>query len=204
MMRRIICGAALMGLLGAAVGCAPAATVEEPVAQEVVERPAPDYSAPPEGYSSAEIMAILAAPEGPVLLLGSEEKEALLPIFINMAQAMAIELRREGRDFQRPLTHDLVEDMMESLDGEIGKIQIDELRNGTFYATIFLIGPTEVFEIDARPSDAVAMAAGRDIPLYVADSVLDEAGITEEDMEGLPPADPGEPDDYDDTPTTPL
>ena len=204
MFKPLLYPAALTLLLVGALGCASQPVAPEDSPQDVVERPAPDYSEAPEGYSEAEILAILASPEGPVLMLTSQERETMLPIFINMSQAMAIELRREGRDFMRPLTHDLVEDMMDQLDGDIAKVQIDALRQGTFYATIFLIGPDQVFEIDARPSDAVALAAGREIPIYVADSVLDEAGMTDEDIRHMPPADPGDPEDYDDAPTTPL
>ena len=171
------------------------------------ERPSLDVSEPPQNYVEADVLGIVAAPgQGPAVLLGSQLQELILPIFINPSQAMAIQLGIEDRDFERPLTHDLVAGLMEELDGEIAKVQVDELREGTFYATIFLITPTEVVEVDARPSDAIAMAVGIDeeIPLYVAQQVLDDAGLSEDDVQQMPPADPGQPEDFDDSPTTPM
>ena len=172
--------------------------------EEVTLRPEPDFSSPPEDYSTAEVLGVVASPQGSAVLLGANEQESVLPIFINPSQAMAIQLGLDGETFVRPLTHDLVDHIMKRLDTEIGKIQVDELRDGTFFATIFLITPTEVMEIDARPSDAIALAVKDNIPIYVADEVLDIAAFTEEDLRDLPPADPGDPDDFRDSPTTPL
>lgn len=191
-----------------ATGCASEPETEEAV-EDLRERPDPDFEKRPDGFADVEVMGVVAATgQGPAVLLGSEPEEsdepALLPIFISPSQGMAIQLGLEGRDFQRPLTHDLVYDMMERLDGEIGKVHVDDLREGTFFATVYLVTPTEVVEIDARPSDAIALTADKDIPVYVADHVMDQAGLTEEDADQMPPADPGEPEDYEDSPTTPL
>lgn len=192
-----------------AVGCAggdqradTTSEVEQP--EERQQRPDPDFSAPPEGFSDVEILGVVTASHSPAVLLASIEREAMLPIFINRSQAMAIQLGLDQQDFSRPLTHDLVADIMDRLDGEIAKVQVDDLREGTFIATIYLITPSDVVEVDARPSDALALSAGTDIPIYVADHVIDQAGLTEEDVEDLPPADPGDPEDFDDSPTTPL
>lgn len=173
-------------------------------------RPDPDFDDPPEDYLDAEIVGVVAVPgQQPAVLLGSEAgqedaQEAILPIFISYSQAMAIQLGLEDRDFERPLTHDVLHDIMDRLDGQLEKVQVDELRGGTFYATIFMTTPTEVVEIDARPSDALALSTGIDVPIYVAEQVMEQAGLTEEDVEQMPPADPGEPEDYDDAPTTPM
>ncbi len=191
-------------------GCA--SSPDEPQQQQKQERPDVDFSEPPEDYLDVDVLGIVAAPmQGPAVLLGKggdieedEMPDSVLPIFISPSQAMAIQLGLEEDDFDRPLTHDLLGEMLAELDGEIAKVHVDDLRAGTFIATIFLVTPTEVVEIDARPSDAIALISGSDVPVYVAEHVMEEAGLTDEDVEQMPPADPGEPEDFDDQPTTPL
>lgn len=157
-------------------------TVEEPVA-----RTAPDFSQPPSGFSRAEILGVAGIGDGAVVLLGSEERETMLPIFISPNQAIAIDLRVQGRRVPRPMTHDLLENVLGELNATIGKVQVHSLQGSTFIATIFLVTESQaVIEVDARPSDAIALAAGRDIPIYVSDQVLDDAGLTEEDLEQMP------------------
>lgn len=199
--------ALVVGLLSVFAACATApeqtAATEEASSdqpEDVVERPAPDFSQPPEGFSAAEVLGVGATPEGAVVLLGSKAREAVLPIFIGPSQALTIDLRMKGQDFQRPLTHDLLEDVMGRLGGAIGKVHVDGLRDGTFVATIFLITPEDVVEVDARPSDAIALAVGEDIPIYVDDEVLADGGLTEEELRQMRP----EPDDTPGEPTTPL
>lgn len=193
----------------ASTACSSTPETEEDDREVQQQRPDTDFGEQPDDYADVEVMGVVAAPgQGPAVMLGAGAEEgdddAILPIFISPSQAMAIELGLEGREFERPLTHDLVYDMMERLDGEIGKVQVDDLQAGTFIATVYLVTPTEVVELDARPSDALALTADKEIPIYVADHVLEEAGLTEEDVEQMPPADPGEPEDYEDSPTTPL
>ncbi len=202
-----VVGISLLCLSLVTWGCSstPPVAEEEPVVEEPVQRPTPDYGEAPEGYSAGEILGVFATPgEGAAVMLGSSEQHAVLPIFINPSQALAIQLGLDGEDFQRPLTHDLVVNILGKVEAEIGKVQVDELRGGTFYATIFLITPQEILEVDARPSDALALAVKGDIPIYVSDQVMEEAGVRQEDFDHLPPAEPGDPEDFDDAPTTPL
>ena len=188
-----------------AIGCASSAVPEDTPAEEASERPNPDYGDAPEDYSAGEILGVFSAPgEGAAVMLGSSEQHAVLPIFINPSQAMAIQLGLDGETFDRPMTHDLVDDILGKMDAEIGKIQVDELRDGTYYATVFLITAEEIIEVDARPSDALALAVKDNIPIYVADQVMEEAGIRGDDFDHMPPAEPGDPEDFDDSPTTPL
>lgn len=200
----------IIAVFAALVVCGPIACSSPPEtddpseADEVVERPDPDFSQPPADYSTGEIVGVFAVPRGAAVMLGSANEQAVLPIFIDPSQAMAIELGLEDETFERPLTHDLVDNILGKVDAEIGKIQVDALREGTFYATIFLITADDVIEVDARPSDALALAVKDDVPLYVADQVMEQAGMGEDDLDELPPADPGEPEDFDDSPTTPL
>ncbi|HRK74097.1 MAG TPA: DUF151 domain-containing protein, partial [Rhodothermales bacterium] len=98
------------------------------------------------------------------------------------AQAIALEL--EKIDPPRPMTHDLLRDVFRSVRANVSEIVIDELREGTFYAKIRYEFEGEEQELDARPSDAVALAVRVDVPIYVEVKVLEEAGIpTEEDGE---------------------
>ncbi len=199
-----VIAAFLIGLFALSAGCssAPDEVSERDATQQT--RPSPDFSEAPEDFSSAGVLGVFSAPGGSAVMLGSPTKESVLPIFINSSQAMAIQLGLDGEDFERPLTHDLVADIMGQLDVEIGKIQVDDIRGGTFIATVFLVTPTDVLEIDARPSDAIALAVKDDIPIYVADAVFDAAGLSDEHLRQLPPAAPGDPDDFHDSPTTPL
>ena len=171
------------------------------VQQEVERAERPDFSVAPEDFSRADVLAAAVTPGGPVVLLRSPEREAMLPIFIDTAQALAIQLRLEGETFQRPLTHDLVDNIIEELGASIGKVHVHSLQDSTFFATIFLSTPTGVLEIDARPSDAIALAVGGEIPIYVAHELFDELGLPEEDLRDLPEPDP---EDFHDAPTTPL
>lgn len=191
-------------VVGTACSSTPEPAPDSEPEESATPRPDPDFSQVPEDFSSAEVMGVVAAPQGSAVILGSLDHESVLPIFINPSQAMAIQLGLDGQTFERPLTHDLVADIMSQVGTAVGKVHVDDLREGTFIATIYLVTPVEVLEIDARPSDAIALAVKDGIPIYVADKVLDEAGLTDEDLEQLPPADPGDPDDFHDAPTTPL
>ena len=98
---------------------------------------------------------------------------------------MAIHLRMERRRFERPLTHDLLDDVIERLGGRLMKVQVDDLKGDTFVGSIFLEAGGRLHVIDARPSDAIALAVGNRIPIYVSDEVMRRAGITREKLEEL-------------------
>ncbi|WP_049987424.1 bifunctional nuclease family protein [Halobellus rufus] len=104
----------------------------------------------------------------------------LLPIVVTADQARAIQLAISGDAFERPLTHDLLVEMLTEFGGAIDKVRIDDIADGTFYAKVdaerYENGEPQQFVFDARPSDAVALAVRVDCPIEVSDSVLDEAG----------------------------
>ncbi|MDQ1361618.1 MAG: uncharacterized protein QOJ44_1995 [Acidimicrobiaceae bacterium] len=114
----------------------------------------------------------------PVLLL--QESEVLgrtLPIFIGAPEATAIAFALQGMDTPRPMTHDLIRDILDALGSDVVRVVITELRTSTYYAEIVLRhGGTEV-PVSARPSDAVAVAVRTGTPLYVADDLMDAEGI---------------------------
>jgi bifunctional DNase/RNase len=102
-----------------------------------------------------------------------------LPIIIGAFEAQSIALEMEGIKPPRPLTHDLMKNLIESLGGELVDVYINELRDGTFFARINL----ESQEIDSRPSDAIALAVRYGVPIYVAEKVMEEASFLSEGEE---------------------
>ena len=123
-------------------------------------------------------------------------REEYVPIIITQDQAQAIQLALSGEPFERPLTHDLLVDMVTEFGGAIDGIRIDDLADGTFYAKVdveqYENGEPRKFVFDARPSDAIALAVRVDCPITVSDGVLDRAGRDEDEFE------PERIDDFDD------
>ncbi|MBX2820304.1 MAG: bifunctional nuclease family protein [Rhodothermaceae bacterium] len=115
------------------------------------------------------------------LVLGEVEGNRRLPIIIGAFEAQAIALELENIQPPRPMTHDLLRDLFETVGAEILDVVIDELREGTFYAKIRFVHTGDESQLDARPSDAVAVAVRVGAPIYVAPSVLEEAGIPTEE-----------------------
>ena len=112
-----------------------------------------------------------------------------LPIIIGAFEAQSIALEMEGIKPPRPLTHDLLKNVMDSLGASLNDVFINELKDGTFYARLTL----DSQEVDSRPSDAIALAVRYGVPIYVADKVMDEAGFVPDSDEAektVPPAAP--------------
>lgn len=107
-----------------------------------------------------------------MIVLRESDGERAFPILIGVHEAYAIDRRLKGIVVQRPLTHDLVERMIEQLDCQMERIVISELRDSTFYAKLVLRRDGELVEIDSRPSDAIAIGAGTPTPIFVDDSIL--------------------------------
>jgi len=107
-----------------------------------------------------------------------------LPIIIGAFEAQAIALEIEGINPPRPLTHDLLKQVVDTLGGTVSEIIIDELRENTFYAKIILEVSSLTYEIDSRPSDAIALAVRTKAPIFVADNVMATAAF-------LPTTEPG-------------
>lgn len=115
------------------------------------------------------------------LVLGEEDGNRRLPIIIGAFEAQAIALELEKIQPPRPMTHDLLRDAFDSMKADVTEVVIDELREGTFFAKIRYSHNGDNDQLDARPSDAVALAVRVDAPIFVAPSVLDEAGIVADD-----------------------
>jgi len=115
------------------------------------------------------------------LVLGEVEGNRRLPIIIGAFEAQAIALELEKIQPPRPMTHDLLRDTFDSLEVDVREVVIDELREGTFFAKIRYQHNGSRQQLDSRPSDAVALAVRVDVPIYVAPTVLEEAGIVAEE-----------------------
>lgn len=111
--------------------------------------------------------------ENPVVLLKGAETNDVLPIWIGQAEAMAIDLQLRGESFDRPLTHDLLKTAVESLGATVLKVAVTDLKNNTFFAKIFIQRGNDVFAIDARPSDSIALAIRTQSPIYVSKFVFE-------------------------------
>ncbi|MFQ5414513.1 MAG: bifunctional nuclease family protein [Phycisphaerae bacterium] len=109
-----------------------------------------------------------------MIVLREAEGARAFPILIGLNEAYAIERRTNGRVMPRPMTHDLLERLIEQLDGQLEQVVISELRDQTFYAKLIIRSNGEMVEVDARPSDAIAVGAGTDTPIFVDESVLEE------------------------------
>ena len=113
----------------------------------------------------------------PIVLLRERGGERYLPIWIGAAEAAAIALSLQGVVTPRPMTHDLLKNILEDLTVEVQRIVVTELRDSTFYATIELQRGTDGFEVSSRPSDAIALAVRMAVPIFAEEGVLEEASI---------------------------
>ena len=107
-----------------------------------------------------------------VILLKEKDGERSFPILIGMNEAMAIDRRLNDRPVPRPMTHDLLANVIGALGGRLDSIIINDLREHTFIATLNISHNGEIIEVDCRPSDAIALGVALETPIYVADSVL--------------------------------
>jgi uncharacterized protein len=124
----------------------------------------------------------------PIVLLKTAEGNKFLPIWIGHPEAAAILMRIQGATTPRPMTHDLLTDILSKLDAEVIQVAVTELRDNTFYASITVQLNGSEIEVDSRPSDAIAIAVRADAPIYAADDVIEESAI-EFEGESPPPED---------------
>jgi uncharacterized protein len=113
----------------------------------------------------------------PIVLLKTADGNRFLPIWIGHPEAAAILMKLQGASTPRPMTHDLLADMLEQLDAEVVRITVTELRENTFYASITVQQNGSEIEIDSRPSDAIAIAVRSDAPIFAAERVIEESAI---------------------------
>lgn len=116
-----------------------------------------------------------------IVVLKEENGVRFLPIWIGPFEADAITLQLQGIDAPRPLTHDLLKKVIEMLGGEVLHILISGLEKNTYFARIVLDVDGDTVEVDSRPSDAIALGVRVNAPIYVAEEVMDQAGLQPEE-----------------------
>lgn len=117
----------------------------------------------------------------PIVLLKERTGERFLPIWIGAVEATSIAFALQGVVTARPMTHDLMRDLLSNLHVAVDRIVVTELREGTFYAEIHMTQDGQSVTVSSRPSDAIALAVRATVPVYADEEVLSEAGIEIED-----------------------
>jgi len=115
-----------------------------------------------------------------VVVLKEVDTDRYLPIWIGPFEADAITIQLQGVEVSRPLTHDLLKSVIDEMGAKISHVVVSELKNDTFYARIIMDVGGDSMEIDARPSDAIALSVRVNAPLFVVEEVMDMAAITPE------------------------
>jgi bifunctional DNase/RNase len=121
-----------------------------------------------------------------VVILKEKDSDRYLPIWIGPAEADAIAVKLQDLSVPRPLTHDLLQTIIDTLGGSIDHILVNDLHNDTFYAKIVIQVNGDTKEIDSRPSDAMALAVRAQVPIFAEESVMDKAGILLDKETGKP------------------
>ncbi|NIT37203.1 MAG: bifunctional nuclease family protein [candidate division Zixibacteria bacterium] len=116
----------------------------------------------------------------PVLILKNEDAGKILPIWIGPYEAYAIMMAIEGVEPTRPMTHDLIKGLVDALDARVESVVVNDLSDNTFYARIIIETGDGTLEVDARPSDAIAVALRTESPIYVAREVIEISGADAE------------------------
>ena len=111
-----------------------------------------------------------------IIVLKEVDGERTFPIVIGSAEAYAIDRRLKGIPAPRPLTHDLLASVIEELGGKIDRIEIHDLEDAIFFASIVIAQNDQIIEIDSRPCDAIALGIATMVPIFVAEHVLDQVG----------------------------
>lgn len=114
----------------------------------------------------------------PVVVLREVGGERTLPIWIGTNEANAIAMELQGMKPERPMTHDLLRHLISGLGGELRRVQITDLRDDTYFAELLIMRGEEVVQVDARPSDSIALALRCNAPIFTTDSLLDRPSTT--------------------------
>ena len=120
----------------------------------------------------------------PIVVLKDVDSETVMPIWVGIFEANAIAIEIEKATTQRPMAHDLTRNLIRHLNGQLERVVITELRDQTFFAGLWLRQGDEPIFIDARPSDAIALALRADCPIYVSEQVMQSAKLSASSSEG--------------------
>ena len=136
-------------------------------------------------FVEAEVWTVAQTDQGNVVLVRPKGSDLAVPIFIGQLETQAILIGMGGVEVSRPLTHDLLLSVIAALRAELTRIEIHDLREGTFYARLLLGAEGRDIVVDARPSDAIGLAVRALCPVFIAESVVEEAGISVNLVAGL-------------------
>ena len=136
-------------------------------------------------------LAMDPASNTPIILLKTEEGDKTLPIWIGLLEATSIASALQDIQFDRPMTHDLFKNFLDTLKITISKVEVCDLRDNTFYARIHFSLNDESYNIDARPSDAIALALRAGCPIFVDEKVLEKSGQLDGEPEAVDTSDEG-------------
>jgi bifunctional DNase/RNase len=176
----------------------PASTADTASAAKPRQRAAEQYDEPPPGFVEMRVANVVPEGDGATVLLVDEARKVVIPIGISPGQALSIELRLRGREYVRPLTHDLFDNLLRDVGARVVSAQIDGLRDNAFVATLVILHDGRELRLDARASDAIALALGADAPIHVSREVIDQTGLSVDSLGSDPPEpptpEPGEPE----------
>ena len=119
----------------------------------------------------------------PIIILKSDDDEQAVPIWIGLLEATSIASALQNIKYDRPMTHDLLKNFADTLQISIVKVEVCDLKDNTFYARIYFVSKDQSFDIDARPSDAIALALRFKAPIYVEDSVMQKSKVSDGEAE---------------------
>ncbi len=136
-------------------------------------------------------LAMDPASNTPIVILKTDEGENTIPIWIGLLEATSIASAMQNIKFDRPMTHDLFLNLINTLKLNINRIDICDLKDNTFFAEIHFQGEESSFKMDARPSDAIAIALRSKAPIFVEDVVIEKSGVVKEEAEILDQSEEG-------------
>lgn len=128
----------------------------------------------------------------PIIILKLVSGDQAIPIWIGLLEATSIASALQDIKFDRPMTHDLFKNFVKNIKMEVSKVEVCDIQDNTFYAKIYFTSKENNFSIDARPSDAIAIALRFEAPIYVDDKVLEKSQMVEADPEMLVKSEEGE------------
>lgn len=149
----------------------------------------------PTGFVQMFVAGVMPTDDGHTMVLVNPDLEVLLPVGVGLPEAVSIYGRLENKIAPRPMTHDLLDHVVTALGAVVVRVQIDDLKDGAFIGTVFLRGKDgkDIAPLDARASDAVAVALAAQAPIFVARPVVDRAALTKDDLERMPSRDDAPP-----------
>jgi bifunctional DNase/RNase len=154
-------------------------------------KPEPDPTAAEEPAIEVRIRGLMMDPSTrmPIVVLNDLAGEVVLPIWVGLFEANAIALEIEKATTPRPMTHDLLRSVIDGLNARVTRVVVGALREDTFHATIWMDQAGEVIALDARPSDAIALALRSDCPIFISQQVFDHARRASSGATSLSPED---------------